>query len=327
MKPSIKKVRWGIIGCGNVTEVKSGPAFQKANKSELVAVMRRDGNLAKDYAERHHVEKWFDDASALINDPDVDAIYIATPPSSHKKFTLDSAQAGKPVYVEKPMALNYTECLDMIEACEQAEVPLFVALYRRALPRFLKVKQLLNDGKIGEIRTVNICLYKPPSARDMSKESNWRLDSSIAGCGYFCDLAPHMIDLLIYFLGPIESVSGITTNLGGLYKAEDTVSSIFEFKNGVHGVAQWSFVASEHLDRTEIIGSKGKIIYSNFGHEPIVLKKDGAVKEFFIDHPLHIQQPLIQSIVDELTGQGRCPSTGKTAVLTQKVMDEILGNL
>jgi predicted dehydrogenase len=327
MKPSIKKVRWGIIGCGNVTEVKSGPAFQKANNSELVAVMRRDGKLARDYAERHHVTKWFDNASALINDPDVDAIYIATPPSSHKKFTLDSAQAGKPVYVEKPMALNYTEGLDMIEACEQTNTPLFVALYRRALPRFLKVKQLLDDAIIGEIRAVNMSLYKPPAARDISKERNWRLDASIAGCGYFCDLAPHMIDLLIYFLGPIKSVFGLTANLGGLYKVEDTVSSVFEFKNGVQGIAQWSFVAKEHLDRTEIIGSKGKIRYSNFGQGPIILKKDGAIKEFFIDHPRHIQQPLIQSIVEELTGQGRCPSTGKTAVQTQKVMDEILGNL
>ncbi len=327
MKPSIKKVRWGIIGCGNVTEVKSGPAFQKANNSELVAVMRRDAKLAKDYAQRHHVAKWFDDASALINNPDVDAIYVATPPSSHKEFTLATAQAGKPVYVEKPMALNYAECLEMIEACEQANTPLFVALYRRALPRFLKVKQLLDDGIIGEIRTINMCLYKPPSAKDISKESIWRLDPSIAGCGYFCDLAPHMIDLLIYFLGPIKSVSGLTANLGRLYKVEDTVSSVFEFKNGVQGVAQWSFVAKEHLDRTEIIGSKGKISYSNFGHEPIVLKKDGVGKEFFIDHPPHIQQPLIQSIVDELTGQGRCPSTGKTAVQTQKVMDKILGNL
>src|SRR6478752_4064397 len=137
------KVRWGIIGCGDVTEVKSGPSFQKIENSELVAVMRRTGELAKDYAERHNVPKWYDDADAHINDPDIDAVNIATPPGSHKEYTMKVAQAGKPVYVEKPMALDFTECQEMIAACEQAGVPLYVAYYRRGQARFLKIKELL----------------------------------------------------------------------------------------------------------------------------------------------------------------------------------------
>ena len=149
-------VRWGIIGCGNVTEVKSGPGFQKARDSSLVAVMRRNGDLAKDYAQRHSVPKWYDDAQALIDDPDVNAIYIATPPSSHKVYTIMAAQAGKPVYVEKPMALNFAECQEMIGACQEAAVPLFVAYYRRSLARFLKIKELLDAGAIGEVRFVSI---------------------------------------------------------------------------------------------------------------------------------------------------------------------------
>src|SRR5438067_2386074 len=118
------KVRWGIIGCGDVTEVKSGPAFQKIENSELIAVMRRTGALAKDYAERHNVPKWYEEADALINDPDVDAVYIATPPKFHKEYTIKAAKAGKPVYVEKPMARNVAECQEMISACETAGVPL-----------------------------------------------------------------------------------------------------------------------------------------------------------------------------------------------------------
>ena len=130
-------IRWGIIGCGNVTEVKSGPGFQKAAGSALVAVMRRDAALARDYAARHGVPKWYDNAHALVNEPDVDAVYVATPPSSHREYALLAARAGKTVYVEKPMALNHAECLEMIAACRAAGTPLFVAYYRRAQQRFL----------------------------------------------------------------------------------------------------------------------------------------------------------------------------------------------
>src|SRR5690554_6383941 len=100
-------IKWGIIGCGNVTEQKSGPAFQKLPGSSLVAVMRRDGDKAADYAKRHGVDRWYDDAGDLIKDPNVDAIYIATPHSSHLEYTLLAAKAGKSIYCETPLGLSY----------------------------------------------------------------------------------------------------------------------------------------------------------------------------------------------------------------------------
>lgn len=111
----MRTIGWGIIGVGDVTEVKSGPAFQKADHSALVAVMRRTSALARDYAERHGVTRWYDDADALIHDPHVNAVYIATPPDTHMDYTLRVAQAGKPVYVEKPMARHHAECRRMID--------------------------------------------------------------------------------------------------------------------------------------------------------------------------------------------------------------------
>ena len=192
----MKTIRWGIIGCGDVTELKSGPGFQKARGSELVAVMRRNRTLAEDYARRHRVPKWYDNAESLIKDKDVDAVYVATPPSSHKEYVLAVARAGKPVYVEKPMALHYAECQEMIQACEDAKVPLFTAFYRRALPRFLKLKSLLDDGQIGTVRGVNLRLYQKPSEADQNGIEQWRVDPNIAGGGYFVDLGSHMIDLL-----------------------------------------------------------------------------------------------------------------------------------
>lgn len=204
-----EKVRWGIIGCGDVTEVKSGPAFQKIKNSELVAVMRRTGELAKDYAERHNVPKWYDDADALINDPDVDAIYIATPPGSHKEYTIKVAKAGKPVYVEKPMALNFAECNEMIAACKAARVPLYVAYYRRAQPRFVKIKELLENKEIGDVRFVSTTQYQKAS-EDVKDSENlpWRVQPELSGGGLFFDLASHTLDLLDFLLGPIKEAQG-----------------------------------------------------------------------------------------------------------------------
>ena len=319
-------IRWGIIGCGDVTEKKSGPAFRKADNSELIAVMRRNGKLAEEYAKRNNVPKWYNDSKELINDPDVDAVYIATPPSSHMKYTLEVAEAGKPVYVEKPMGLNYSECLKMTKACEDAGVPLFVAYYRRALPTFLKIKSLIDEKTIGKVLCVNISFYSKPSNKDL-EESNWRVIPEIAGCGYFCDLASHMFDLLQYFFGDIVSANGFSASQAKRYKAEDMVSAAFSFESGIQGTGLWSFNADEDLDRTEIIGTEGKIVYPTFSGLPFRLIKDVKIDEFNIKYPQHVQQPLIQEIVNDLLGSGKSPSTGKTGAKTNWVMDKILGRI
>ena len=321
----MRTIRWGIIGCGDVTEVKSGPALQQAEHSALVAVMRRTGALARDYAERHGVPKWYDDADTLINDPDVDAVYVATPPSTHKAYALRVARAGKPVYVEKPMAVDHAACRAMIDACRAAAVPLFVAHYRRALPRFLKIKELIDNGALGEVRFVSITFHQRPSERDRQRDQlPWRVDPAIAGGGHFVDLAPHMLDFLDFALGPIGDVSGFASSQAKLYPAEDIVSAAFRFASGVQGVGTWCFTADEKLDRTEVVGSAGRITYSTFDDQPIVLTTRAGSTEFRIPNPRHIQQPLIQTIVNSLNGVGTCPSTGESAARTSSVMDRML---
>ncbi len=232
----MKTIRWGIIGAGNVTEVKSGPGFQKTENSDLIAVMRRSGAKAEDYAKRHGIPHWYDDAQKLISDPEVDAVYIATPPDSHKKYTCQVAEAGKPVYVEKPMARSFDECVQMIAGCKRASVPLFVAYYRRQLPRFLKIKELLDAGSIGEVRFVRATQFMPPMPEDLQRDDlPWRVIPEIAGGGRFVDLASHTLDILDFFLGPIANVRGHASNQGGLYPAEDMVSCSFKFKSGIQG--------------------------------------------------------------------------------------------
>ncbi len=321
----MRAIRWGIIGCGDVTEVKSGPGFQKANHSRLVAVMRRSGELARDYAQRHGAPKWYDNAKALIDDPEVDAIYIATPPAFHKEYTLLSAQAGKPVYVEKPMAMNFEECQTMIQACRAANVQLFVAYYRRALSRFLKVKELIDAKTIGEVRFVNLTLYQPLAPEDLNPQTlPWRVIPAVAGGGRFVDLASHMLDFLDYLLGPIRSVQGFASNQAQRYPAEDIVTGAFVFESGVHGVGTWCFSGFGRWDLTEIVGTEGKIAYTTFDTQPVILTTTKDLTEFSYDYPMHIQQPLIQMVVDELNGLDTCPSTGESAARTSWVMDQML---
>ncbi len=321
----MRTIRWGIIGCGDVTEVKSGPGFQKANHSQLVAVMRRNGDLARDYARRHGVPKWYDDADALIADPDVDAVYVATPPAAHKDYTLSSARAGKPVYVEKPMALDADECRAMLEGCREAGVPLFVAYYRRALPRFVKVKALIDDGVIGDVRFVSVTLHQPLGEEPTTSGAlPWRLDPLVAGGGLFVDLASHMLDFLDYALGPIREVEAFASNQANAYSVEDIVSGAFRFESGVHGMGTWCFTAFDKRDRTEIVGTAGRITYATFDSSPIVLTTTAGTTELPIDSPPHIQQPLIQLVVNALNGVGESPSTGESALRTSRVMDQML---
>jgi 1,5-anhydro-D-fructose reductase (1,5-anhydro-D-mannitol-forming) len=341
----MKTIRWGIIGCGDVTEVKSGPGFAKAERSALVAVMRRNGVLARDYAQRHGVPRWYDDGAALIGDPQVDAVYVATPPNAHCEYAIAAAQAGKPVYVEKPMALNAGECDAMIAAAGAAGVPLFVAYYRRALPRFLKVKELVNTGAIGDVRAVTIALYRrydppaPPAAASGAAAGAsasavaaaatalpWRIDPAISGGGLFVDLAAHTLDLLDYILGPIARVTGGAGNQAGRYGAEDIVHGAFEFASGVRGTGIWAFDAFGDVDRVEIVGSRGRVSFATFDDLPVTLDTAAGPEVFTIPHPAHVHQPLIQTIVDELTGHAAtpCPSTGESGARTTRVMDELL---
>jgi predicted dehydrogenase len=319
-------INWGIIGCGNVTEVKSGPAFNKVRDSKLVAVMRRDAILAEDYARRHNVPKFYTKASDLINDKDINAVYIATPPGSHAEYALEVIKVHKPVYIEKPMAINYSECLKINKAAEKHGVPVFVAYYRRALPGFLFVKDLIEKGSIGKVRFLMMQLFKSPSEEEKAGKPSWRVDPEISGGGHFFDLASHQLDYLDFLFGPIQKVKSMAVNHAGLYKAEDFVSAEFIFGNNIVGTGTWCFNVSPDSDRDiiEIIGEKGSIKFSTFSFEPIVLTNESGCQEFINERPEHVQYYLIEKIVQSLKGQGASPSTGITGARTSRIMDEVV---
>lgn len=325
-----KEIRWGFIGCGEVTEKKSGPAFGKVEGSKVVAVMSRSHDKASSYAQRHHISRWYTDAQQLIEDPEVNAVYIATPPSSHATYAIMAMKAGKPVYVEKPLASSYIDCQRINRVCEQTGVPCFIAYYRRYLPYFQKVKQLVLEGAVGRVVNVQIRFAVPP--RDLDYNSTnlpWRVQRDIAGGGYFYDLAPHQIDLLQDIFGPIVYAKGYSTNRGGLYQTEDSVSASFQFHDGLPGSGSWCFVCDEsaRTDRIEIIGDKGQICFSVFTYEPIALHNSQGRTELHIDNPAHVQMPLIENVVRHLQGKTVCTADNLSATSVNWVMDRILGKI
>ena len=324
----MKQINWGFIGCGEVTEKKSGPAFNEVEGSQVVAVMSRSENKARSYAERHHIRKWYTDAQELIDDPDVNAIYIATPPSSHATFAIMAMRAGKPVYIEKPLAASYNDCIRINRISEQTGVPCFVAYYRRYLPYFQKVKEIIENGTIGKVINVQLRFSVPPRDLDYKneKELPWRLQPDIAGGGYFYDLAPHQIDLLQNIFGVITRAHGYPANRAHLYKAEDTVSACFFFENGVTGSGSWCFVGHESAkeDRIEVIGDKGSLSFSVFTYEPIVLITSEGKQSITVPNPSYVQLPMIKHVIEHLQGIGHCDCTSISATPVNWVLDRVL---
>ena len=303
----MKQIKWGFIGCGEVTEKKSGPAFAEVEGSSVEAVMSRNAEKAKSYAKRHNIPKWYTDPQMLISDPNVNAIYIATPPSSHATFAIMAMKAGKPVYVEKPLAASYDDCARINRISEQTGVPCFVAYYRRYLPYFQKVKQIINDGTIGQVTNVQIRFSVPP--RDLDYNSRdclpWRLQPDIAGGGYFYDLAPHQLDLI------------------------DSISACFLFENGLPGSGSWCFVGHQSAkdDCIEIIGERGSLSFSVYTYSPIRLITSEGTTNIVVPNPPYVQLPIIKSVIEDLQGIGVCECTSVSATPVNWVMDRILGKL
>lgn len=330
LQPEImKKISWGIIGCGNVTEVKSGPAFNKVANSELAAVMRRNAEKANDYAQRHGVRKWYSDANELINDKNVNAVYIATPPAYHEELALMAIAAGKPVYIEKPMALNAASAQRIANAAIESKIKVCVAHYRRQQPLFKKIRFLLDQGIIGKVQTVQLEFIMPHKASMIAQtEEPWRLNPAISGGGLFHDLAPHQLDLMYYFLGTPIKANGIAANTAALYSAVDTVSGQVLFDNNILFNGFWCFASALMLkkDHCVITGSKGTIRFSIFDPAPLTVVTANEEQNFYFDTLPHVQQPMIESVVRYFLDELPNPCSAEDGVIVMKLIDALTTN-
>jgi predicted dehydrogenase len=321
-------IKWGMIGTGDVTERKSAPSFNKIKGSQLVAVGNRTAKKAEDYARRHGIPTWHRDPFDVIHDLEVDIVYIATPPGSHMEYALEVIKAGKPVYLEKPMARTWDECCLINDAAEKRKIPVYVAYYRRSLDYFKKVKEIIDGGRLGKILHIDLQQHFP--ARDEDHQPGhlpWRIIPKDSGGGYFHDMGCHALDILFYMFGDPLEVTGKASNRGGLYAPNDTISASLLLPGRLLATGSWSFVTPEihQKDQVEVVGEKGKLEFSIFGFSPILITLGDHQESFAIVQPEHIQMPFIQSIVSEMNGNGKCPSTGQTAAVTSKAMDIISG--
>lgn len=312
-------VRWGMIGCGDVAEVKSGPGFRKARGSALVAVTRRDRAKAEDFARRHGVPRVHGTADELIQDPGVDAVYVATPPASHAELARRVADARKPCLVEKPMAASFAECTRMLRAFTRASVPLWVAYYRRALPRFLLLRELLQSGALGRVTSVQVELRQPLA--DAQAAQAWRFNRALAGGGLFYDMGSHAVDLLDFLFGPVEHAAGVTMNTGGAYEVEDVTATTFRMAGGVVATGVWNFNAGVTSDTIVVTTSDGEVRTAIFDDVDLMVTRAGKQEVHQVRNPPHVHQPLIQTIVDELAGHGTCESTGASGARASRVLE------
>lgn len=309
-------IQWGFIGCGDVVEKKSGKPFWVDGKSTVTAVMTRSLDKAKDFATRYNIPDYYDDGAALIANPEVNAIYIATPPSTHMMYAKMALEAGKPVYVEKPMGCTVAECEEVVALAEEKGLPLFVAFYRRALPYYLAIKKLLDDGELGNIHSVSVRHYQPPQPPCVP----WQRDPDISGGGLFHETCCHTIDIMDLFFGPLASFEGLSKNIRNLTPSPDTVTAHFTFENGMVGAGLWSFDAGVHTEEVQIIGEKGTLTFHIFG-DTYDITVDGVHRHEQIKHPAFIQESMVHNVIDSLLGLATPASTGVSALRTVKMMD------
>ena len=343
----VQGVRWGIIGCGDVVERKSGAAFQSVERSELAAVMRRSGNLAEAFARQHGVPFWTTDADEVIDNPNVDAVYIATPPGHHLEYALRVCAAGKPCLVEKPVGRSAAECRQVVTAFKQSGVPLFVAYYRRYLPKFLRVKEILDSGVLGPILSIQYRYSRPP------REDSWRVEPRLSGGGLFWDLGCHVLDLLDFWFGPLELAGGCAASSSQTLDVEDTVAFSFRTSSGAVGTALWNFASGSRADRLEIDGLLGKLTLAGMKcASPCVLeveqkkpqedpkkaqslqskvqsflgqrKRQVARTQYKFSPVQSVHEPLLRSVVASILSQDQSLPTGEAALRTSCLMDAVL---
>ncbi len=314
-----RSVGWGVIGCGDVVFKKSGPSILQAGGSRIVGVMRRDAAKAQPFAEEHGIGLCTDDAEAILTHPEVDIVYVATPPSSHRTYVLAAARAGKHVLVEKPMGLSAEEDREMIAACEGAGVQLFVAYYRRFHPHVLKMKELIDSGRIGRPLTAQIDFAQPSAP---GYDSGWRVQPEISGGGLFVDVVTHRIDLMVYLLGEPQEVCGLSATYDPSSPVEQAAALSVRFAEGALCSITGDFASVRSADRFVIAGSEGVIDAPRLDGHGFSLRSGAATEEFRFEPLSAPHLGLIRHIERVLAGREPNASPGAHGLLTDRILDE-----
>lgn len=316
-KTQNQKLRWAVIGCGDVVEHKSGPSIQLAKGSEIVAVMRRNRAKAEEYALKHNIPIATDNAEKILKNPDIDIVYIATPPNSHHDYALAAADAGKHVLVEKPMALNAQQGQAMIEACKKAGVELFVAYYRRFYPQVEKMRELIQQGRIGKPVQAFIDI-----ASGAPQDTGWREKPEISSGGFFVDIGSHRLDAMVSLLGDVEEVKGVATSFDENKQVEQTVSISLKFKSGAQCSVTGDFYSGRTADRFSIYGTAGCISTDVLDSSKFTLQTENDTEQFTFEKLPAPHLGLIRHIESVLAGKCENQSSGIDGLITERILDQ-----
>ena len=318
-----KIIRWGFLGCGKVVRTKSGDAFRNVPNSTIEVIRRRNLDAAKESAEYFGAPYWCDRIEELLAS-EIDAVYIATPPGLHYEQAMACLNAGKAVYLEKPFARNYTEAKQLTEAFEEAGVPLYIGHYRRALPRFLKIREMLKSNIIGDVTDIDFYLNRIFSQKEA--DNSWLYNPVLSGGGKYYDIAPHTVDIIQFLFGDITEVQGSARNLGVGCPLENVVEMTFVTEKGVNGKARFCCVADEKSDRMHVTGTKGTMEFSVHGKTDVIVKDENGtiLEQFDLPDPKAVEESMVQSVVEDLLGISKCESKAKDVLVTYKIIDEVL---
>jgi len=317
------KVKWGIIGCGDVAEHKGGPAIEQAGNSELVAVMRRDVVKAKDFARRHKAKRHYHRAEELVKDREINAVYVATPPDTHSQYTIMAANAGKHILCEKPMALNITQCKEMIAACRKNKVHLMIAYYRRFYPHIRKIKSLLIHEDLGKIIQAKIHLATSFLNKLPGGDRLWRAIPAKSGGGLLVDVGSHRIDVLIYLLSKVKSIAALVNRHTPDSLVEDSVQAILKFRNGALADLVIDSASRYSADSFEIYGTKGYVIASPLGEFKLRVCIDKNEKPYSFKPLLPTHISLVRHFVRVINSKETSISSGEDGIRTTEVIEAI----
>lgn len=316
------KLKWGLIGCGDIARKRIAPALRDLSNCELVAVSRANFELAATFAQEFGAKRWHKDWRELIADAEVEAVYLATPVYLHAEQTIAAAQAGKHVLCEKPMAMNVAECDRMIAACEAHGAQLGISYYRHFYPVVDRIKSLITSGEIGApvLAQMNAFERFDPGP---THPRRWLLERSKSGGGPLIDFGCHRIEVLMNLFGPVDKVSGLAGNVLFEREVEDTASAIFQFESKTQATLSVTHAALEPQDALSIFGSLGSLHVAVLNEGELRIKTaSGERVEVHRPHQ-NFHQPLIDDFAQAVL-TGRAPRVGGLIGReVTKVMEEI----
>ena len=312
-------IRWGIIGCGNVAEFKSGPPLYQTPGSELIAVMRRDATKAADFAQRHSARRWYTNAEALIADADVNAIYIASPHGLHVEHVKLAAESGKIVLCEKPVGISAADAQACVDVCQAHSVPLSVPYYRRCWPIVRKMRELLNEKAIGRVVAARVQLADYFAG---DPDRPWLTSKAFSGGGALANAGSHWVDLIRYLLGDIASVSAQCSAYASGFETEDTI--VVQLETIEHALVSLSITLRSpiNLNEFDISGTKGRLLASPLSDGQLLLDRVGEQPQAMSlprSHFAHAE--FIAELVERLRNDQPVPVPGEEAVAAWRIME------